>query len=462
MSSYSQRLASWACALRYSDLPDTVVANTRLRVLDVIGLTLAGLDTPFGHAVRTATLALAPGGCSRIWGSGDASTVTGAAYANAAMSQALEFDDTHNRSIVHMSGPSVAAALALAEREDVSGRDLIAAIAVGNEVSCRIGSVAPGQFHRRGFHPTGLFAPFGVTCLAGRLIGCDTGQLTSALGIVGSYAAGLLQCWVDGTQSKFLHPGAAAQNAILAATQGRSGATGPTEIIEGRFGLLAAHLQDDTLALDYGVLAETLGQHWESESASFKPFPAAHVIHPYIDALLRLRHAQEIRPEDVARIVCPVPEYIVGIVCEPTHEKRRPQSDSHGRVSLQYTLAEALVLDKLDKNAYAPASRSDPRILGLADLVEYRIDDSFPGPEQFKGEVRVELRDGRTFTETEPYNRGSAQNPMSVDEIVGKFEQNAAAVLDAGRMTEIVDRVMTLDESPSAASIVELTMSARR
>src|SRR5262249_40587814 len=161
-----------------------------------------------------------------------------------------EFDDTHNESIVHMSSPAVAAGLALSEfgkvrlRPDattvvtgpvapISGTDLIAAIAVGNEISCRVGSVAPGQFHRLGFHPSGLFAPFGVTYLAGRLLGLHSDATARAAGICGSFAAGLLECWVDGTQTKFVHPGWAAQSGIAAALLARAGTTGPARVFEG-------------------------------------------------------------------------------------------------------------------------------------------------------------------------------------------------------------------------------------
>ncbi len=118
------------------------------------------------------------------------------------------------------------------------------------------------------------------------------------------------------------------------------------------------------------------------------------MIHPYIDALLRLRAEHGIKPEQVARIVCPVPPYIEGIVCAPVAEKRRPRSDSHGRVSLQYTLAEALVLGRIGKDAYAPASLKNPQILGIADRIEYVVDASLPGPEQFKGVVKIELTTG--------------------------------------------------------------------
>src|SRR3954469_11103563 len=169
----SADIARWAARVSYDDLPDDVVRSTKLRVLDVIGLALAGAETPFGKSVRDAAVAMSSPGSCRVFGTSDSLNVTMAAFANGAFSQALEYDDTHNESIVHMSSPSVAAALAIADTTEISGRDLITAIAVGNEISCRAGSVAPGQFHRRGFHPSGLFATCGVAYLAGRLLRLD-------------------------------------------------------------------------------------------------------------------------------------------------------------------------------------------------------------------------------------------------------------------------------------------------
>src|SRR5437867_2023495 len=146
-------IARWASRVSFDDLPGDVVHASKLRVLDVIGLALAGAETPFGRSVRDAAVAMsAPGPC-RVLGSGDSINVTMAAFANGAFSQALEYDDTHNESVVHMSSPSVSAALAIADMTRVTGRDLVAAIAVGNEVSCRACSAAPGQFHRRGLLP---------------------------------------------------------------------------------------------------------------------------------------------------------------------------------------------------------------------------------------------------------------------------------------------------------------------
>jgi 2-methylcitrate dehydratase PrpD len=458
----SEQLAHWTRAVRFQDLPESVVQNTKYRVLDVIGLALAGVTTPYGASLKQASSEMNPPGPSRLFGIGQRVPVAAAAFVNGALSQAMEFDDTHNESIVHMSSPAVAAALALAEAEGLSGKEVITAIAIGNEISCRVGSVAPGQFHRRGFHPTGLFAPFGATYLAGRVLGLSSQQLVNAAGIVGSFAAGLLECWVDGTQSKFLHPGWAAQSGITAAYLGRAGNTGPTAVFDGRFGLFASHLQDKSVALDLGRITDDLGRHWESERASFKPYPAAHVIHPYLDALLRLRAQHRIDPEQVQEIVVPVAGFIVGIVCEPLSEKRRPNTDSHGRVSMQYSLAEAMARGELGRHAYQPDSLKDPRILRLADAVTYRVDPDFPGPERFKGAVQVIMRDGTVYETAEDHNRGSAENPMTHAELVGKFETNAEDLLGASRRHDLIDAVMSLDKLPAASRLVDLAISEAR
>jgi 2-methylcitrate dehydratase PrpD len=459
MASRAGELAAWAASFSFADLPADVVEATKLRVLDVIGLALAGLGTAFGESVRRAALAMDPGGAARILGTGEAVGMAAAALANGALSQAMEFDDTHNESIVHISGPSVAAALALAETRPVTGQELICAVALGNEVSCRVGSVAPGQFHRRGFHPTGLFAPFGATCLAGRLLGLTATEIANALGIAGSFASGLLECWVDGTQSKFLHPGWAAHGGLVAAHLAQAGATGPDAVFEGRFGLFASHLQDAGVARDFGRITRGLGSEWESRRASFKPYPAAHVVHPYIDAILSLRERHAIAPAKVKEIRVPVAAYILPIVCEPTAEKRRPLSDSHGRVSLPYTLAEALVRGRLAKDAYAPGSLGDPKILRLTDAVAVAVDPDFPGPERFKGQVTIVMDDGTTFEAVEEHNRGSPENPMTTEEIIAKFDDNADR-LAPDRRRRLVEAALGLKSLENARILTDLSLQA--
>ena len=456
MPPLASQVAEWVSRVAFEDLPHDVVEATKRRILDVIGLAYAGAETPFGRATTAAAIAMSPPGPARIIGARDRVGVTTAAFANAALPQALEFDDTHNESIVHMSSPAVAAGLALAETQTISGHDLILAIAIANEISCRVGSVSSGQFHRRGFHPTGLFAPFGIAYGAGRLLGLDAQQLAYAAGTCGSFAAGVLECWVDGTDTKFLHSGWAAQSGIAAAMLARAGVTGPPRIFEGRFGLFASHLQDLSVARDFDRIGERLGTYWESRNASFKPFPTAHVLHPYVSAILRVRHQHGITHRDVASIDCPVAEFNVSIVCEPVDEKCAPASRAHCRVCLQYTLAEALSTGQLGKQAYDDSSRLNPEVLALARKVRYHVDASFPGPGRFKGAVRVTLIDGRVIEEVEEYNRGSAENPMTDEELRAKFDDNASGFLPAAERDALASTIARTEQLPDVRELLNL------
>jgi 2-methylcitrate dehydratase PrpD len=455
----SSQLAGWAARTGFEDLPQDVVDATKLRVLDVIGLSLAGAETEFGKSTRAGVLAMSGPGPCHILGTGEAVPVTAAAFVNGALSQALEFDDTHNESIVHMSSPAVTAALALSEATSVSGRDLIAAIALGNEISCRVGSVSSGELHKRGFHPTGLFATMGIAYLASKLLRLDSKAMARAAGIAGSFASGLLECWVDGTQTKFLHPGWSAQSGISAAYLARSGVTGPRAVFEGRWGLFASHVQDAGAHRDFTRINAGLGSHWESRNSSFKPFPSAHVIHPYISAALRVRAKHGIPPGEIERVECPVTGFIVTIVCEPTSEKFAPATDSHGRVSLQYSVAEALYRGELGKSAYSGESLRHPEILALARKVHYFVDPSYPGPGRFKGAVKVTLKDGRVFEEIEEHNRGSAENPMTYEELRAKFEENAGGQLSAAERARLADEIARLEAIDDASVLVKLAVS---
>jgi 2-methylcitrate dehydratase PrpD len=205
-------------------------------------------------------------------------------------------------------------------------------------------------------------------------------------------------------------------------------------------------------------MVERLGTHWESRNSSFKPYPAAHVLHPYVSALLRLREKENIRPGDVERIDCPVAEFNVSIVCEPVEEKRAPATQAHGRVCLQYTLAEALYRGALGRNAYDDEARLNPEILALARRVEYHVDPTFPGPGRFKGIVRVALKDGRVVTETEEYNRGSAENPMSQAELRAKFDDNAGGVLSASARERLASEIGRTENLSEASTLVDLSV----
>jgi len=456
--SLSEQLATWYAALRYEELPEDVIVNTRLRILDVIGLSIAGSQLEYGPIAQKAARSLGGSPEAHIIGYGDQIGAASAAMANGLMAHCLEFDDTHNETLVHASVTSVTTALAAGELVSKGGRDIVTAVAGANEVACRLGGVTPGQLHINGFHATGVIGTFSAAYLACRLLGLNAGLMRHAVGIAGSMTAGSLECWSDNTHAKALHPGWAAHSGITAAFLARSGLTGPKNVFEGRWGFYRSHVQQPNYQYQFDRLTRDLGTEWESRNLSFKPFPVGHVSHPYISAILRL-YKNGLRAEQVDRIVCKLNAHWIPIVAEPLHEKLKPETAWHGRVSLQYTLAEALYTGRIDVRSYGAENLRNPEILALASKVQCEVDPNAPGREQFKGWVIVYTKDSRRLEEIEEYNRGSRQNPMSRDEIVGKFRANAEFLLPDDQTDQIIHAVENIESLRSIRDLVALTIN---
>jgi len=456
MTSLSAQASAWMVPLRYEDLPADVAESTRLRVLDSLGLMLIAAAGSFGPRIRQTVRSLGEGGACTVVGSADRAPAALAALANGAMAEALQFDDTHNATIIHATSPNVAAALAAGETAGASGRDFLAAVAGGTELTCRIGLVAPGQFHGRGLHPTGIIGTLGATFTAARLSGLAADRMATAVGHAGSLASGLLACWEDGTDTQFVHPGWAAHSAIAAVALALSGLSGPAAVLEGRFGLFRSHVQDKDFTLDFGRVTAGLGTEWECRNMSFKPYPAAHVIHPFLDAVLHLHREAGLRAGQVATFTVRIAAYMIPVVCEPVAEKVAPLTPAHGRVSLQYSLAEALCYGRLGGDGYDEGSIRNPEILELARKIRFEVDPDAPGTERYKGWVVVETTDGRRLERVEDHNWGSREKPMTAEDVRAKFRDNAGKALPSDRVAAIIDTVERLPDGGDVAGLTAL------
>ncbi|HEY1502711.1 MAG TPA: MmgE/PrpD family protein [Stellaceae bacterium] len=442
MPSVSEQAAAWSAILDLAAVPADVVAGQRWRILDTLGVALASAAQDYGRRIRGAALALGGQGHAHILGFAGTSSAPAAALANGAMASAQSFDDTHNATIVHVTASLLATCLALGEELDATGEEFLAAIVAGSELACRIGLAAPLQFHKRGWHPTGIFGAVGATYAACRLLQLDAAKTAHAVGIVGSFAAGIGAGMREGAESPNLHAGWAAQSGITAALLARADHTGPLRVFESPSGLFAAHVQEPGYAFDFAGALDGLGRRWECETISLKPYPCAHVLHSFVDAILALR-SEGLRAADVTRIRCPIAEPMIGIVCEPRAEKIAPQKDTQGRGSLPYTLAEALVTGRLDGTSYRGDAAAREEIRALAAKIEHEVDRSAK-PNQFKGWVIAELKDGRVLERIEPYNRGSAERPLRDFEIFKKFRDNAGVRFDEARTADIEAAVKAL------------------
>jgi 2-methylcitrate dehydratase PrpD len=449
-SGAAQGIANFAASLSSSLLPDDVVRAVKRHVLDAIGVALAASGT--GAVIPIVDAVKAWGGTreSAVIGSDAVVPAPAAALANGALIHALDFDDTHIESVVHPSSVVVPAALAVAQEAGASGRDLVTACAIGYEVAARIGAAAPGRFHARGFHPTGLVGPFVAAVVAGRLWGSDAAELANGLGIAGSQASGLFAALDDGTETKRFHPGWAAHAGVVAADLARRGFTGPRTVFEGQNGFFPAFLAGERP--DLSRLLRGLGYEWETTRIAIKPYPACHFVHAYMDAARRTRA----RAGDVDEVVCAVASPTVGIVCEPRAEKVAPSSAYSARFSLPFAVAVALVGGRTGLELFDEDARADRRVLALAERVRYEVDDTLPFPKTYGGRLTVIWRDGRERTVEELVNRGHPDRPLTDDEVRAKFASNARKRLDEAAADKLAATLDHLEELDGVEDVVAL------
>jgi len=449
-------VASWIAGLSFADIPKSVVDDAKLRFLDIIGVSLAASAAPVGEVARRTARRLGAGEEATVIGFGDRVPAASAALANGTMAHALDFDDTHNESVIHVSAPVVTAALAAGQLTKASGKAVLTAAISGAEITCRIGSATPSAFHKRGFHPTGVIGTFGAALIAGKLLGLDARQLQNALGIAGSQAAGILEFFSDGSWAKRLHPGWAAHAGIVASYLATEGFTGPATVFEGRYGLFATHLGPGTYSMDR--IVQGLSEEWICVKTSYKPYPCGHVVHPFVDAILAMYREDGLRANDVEKITCPTAEWMLPIMCEPRDVKLLPETDYHAKFSFPYSLAAALYFGRLGVEAFTDESIRNQQILTLARRVFNVVDRQAPDPSRFKGWVIVETKSGKKFERVVENNWGSESNPLSPDDVRQKFSENASVVLGDNQIDRLIAAVTRMEAIADVNELVELAV----
>lgn len=454
MPTQSETLADFAARLSYAALPPEVVAKTKLHLLDLLGVALASSTMPFGEGAWQAAHAAGGDGNATVIGFRERLAPAWAALVNGTLAHGTDFDDTHPASVVHVSTSVSPAALAAAEAAGADGGRFVAALALGMESAIRIGLVARGAFHDRGFHPTGICGTYAAALAAGFLAGLDAGRLADAVGLAGSMAAGSLEFLSDGSAAKRVHGGWAAHGGLVAVELARQGFSGPRGVFEGRFGLYRSHLGDE--GWDIAALTRGLGRRWEMLGLALKPYPCCHFTHAFIDCAARARGELRLRTEEIARVDCFIAPREMPVVCEPRAKKCSPQNDYDAKFSLPYTVASMLCRGHVDLDDFTPEAIRDPAVLALAARVGCYPDPSADYPRHFPGRLRVTLTDGRTVEYAEPVNRGGAERPLSVEEVRDKCRRNASRALSSDRIEALIDAVERVDRMPSLGALADL------
>jgi 2-methylcitrate dehydratase PrpD len=389
-------------------------------VLDVAGLCVAARATDYVRAVVTAAEGNGP--CTAIGHAGGHDGAS-AALVNGTAAHGEDFDDTFEGGPVHAGAVIVPVVLATAERFGCAGPHVLAGLTIGVETMCRLSVVAPMKVHQAGFHPTSVFGALAAAAAASTTLRLDEQQLVDALGIAGSMAGGIIEYLADGSWTKRLHPGWAAQSGLRAALLARAGFAGPRTVFEGTHGLFFGFAR--TREGDYGALTEAFGAEWLMETVAFKPYACGTMIHPYIDCALELAR-RNVVAEDVVEIVCEVAEGIVHRLWEPLADKQLPPNAYAAKFSTPFCIAAAFFLGDAGLAAFSEDVVRDVRIRALAKKIRYVVDPGNPYPREFTGHLRVAMRDGTVIELRQPHLRGGAREPLTREAIEAKFFANTA------------------------------------
>ncbi|MGH7310403.1 MAG: MmgE/PrpD family protein, partial [Candidatus Rokuibacteriota bacterium] len=431
---------------RFADVPNGLVENCKIGVLDAFGAGFVGSVQPWTRRILSVVQSLG--------GTPDASVihrewrtdVARAAFANGVLIGAFECEPLTGS---HASGTVLPAALAVSQRERFDGASFLTALALGFEVSARIARTAVGLETVRGFHNPGTQGPFGAAAAVGKLYGFDEERLASAMGIAGSSSAGLLEFAWSGGDTKRLHLGRAGQLGLESALLARQGVRGPQTVLEGRSGYFNAFSGPPRME----TLLAGLGTDWAIEPPSLKSY-ATHVTHQaVVDAIQRFKREHPLDPGTITRVVIRG----AGRIMEERHAGRAPHDVLGGQYSLPFTTAVALTRDMVNPLVYDETAVRDPLVRDLARRIELEPrDDVGPAaPYVWPAEVIIECGSRSHTLRTRPH-KGAPSNPFTWAEICEKFYRYTSSIVEAAQATALIDVVGRLEKVTDMADVAEL------
>ncbi|MGE0417840.1 MAG: MmgE/PrpD family protein [Acetobacteraceae bacterium] len=439
----TRAIAEFVAALRYEDLPDTVVRAACDIILDAVGCAMAAWveDKDKARIARDiAAMYPAPEKGAGVIGA----TLRGAqpafaALGNGILINAADNDDTHKRALLHTGSVVVPVALALGQSMGLSGRDVILSVVAGYEVAVRVG-MAVMPTHYRFWHSTATNGTFGAAASAAKAMGLDADGVQRALGLAGTQAAGLNTFFESGDMTKSFHPGKAALNGILSGQLAAMGHTSPPGILEHPKGYLAAFsLEPKPEALTAG-----LGTTWEILQNGIKFFPSILASHSPIQATLAIVNRVSLNPNDIESITNETYNTV------KSHFSNKDVTGTmSARVSVPYCIAVAAVDRVLTQAQFLPNRVDDPlvrQVLARTEVVPVpELDKLYP--ENFPARVTIRMKDGSSHQETVMKPKGDPGNPLTPDEIAAKYRENAVEVVGAAQADALLAAIRGLPDA---------------
>lgn len=443
----TQALADFAASVTFNDLPKEVVYQTKRIILDSIACTLGGYSSEKGYISRKMMKALGGNPDATIIGSGEKSSVINATFANANMGNAIDIDDTVL--MAHPAVPTVMGALPLAEKERVSGKDLITAVATGYDIGIRIGGASSSwlkaedgvirtlRVHGYSWHT------FNAAVAAAKILKYDAEKMGHVFGLAGMFASmPAMAAWAKPIDSlpttKYYEAGWTTQGGVYAALLTKEGYTGPAEILEGKAGFWRMRGRED---VDYNFMVSDMGKRWWIIETSFKPWPCCRFIHYSLTAFTRLIDKYDLKAEEIEKVL------IKGsMLYAPIFHVKQPKTPANMQFSAPHALANAAfrvtpgplwqypeTMDDPKMKIFRDKVSIEPNVETLAVMARDLAGEPPRQPKRVPTTVEVTAR-GKVFSETAEFAKGDPSAwvegmEMTDDELKIKYRNQAVNVL---------------------------------
>lgn len=458
-SGLTKYVAEFVLNLKYEDVPADVISLGKKSILDGFGLALAGSMADSGPISRKyAGYFGASREKSTMIGASAKASPRFAAFVNGVSIHADDFDDTQLAIakdrvyglLTHPTAPVLAAAFAIAEANNISGRDLMAAYFAGVEVETKMAEAIAPRHYVDGFHSTGTCGSFGSAAASSKLRRLTLEQTLYGFGIVGAEAAGLRENF--GTMTKPFQAGHAAENGVAAADLAGLGWTAAPQILEAPRGFFHAYGG----SFDVAAIQDRLGNPWTlaNPGVSLKPYPSGSLTHPAMAAMLRLIQKYNIAPADVEKVDVGTNQNMPNALIH-----HRPQTGLQAKFSMEFCIAVLLLERRASLAQFTDAYVNRPEVKAMVERVNFYVDPvaEKAGYDKMTSLITVHLRDGKTLSDRADFAKGSPADPMTMEEVKTKFRGCAEyAGWSKSKTDAIIESVADLEDAHDVKQLAKL------
>lgn len=460
------KLAKYIKELKYEDLPQKTIDNTKRLFLDMYGCMIAGSST---DAVPELVEMVDDWGGkeeSSLFMYGNKLPAPYAGLVNTVMSHARDFDDTHDPAVLHTSVVVIPACLAAAQIAEehghkVDGKELIAAIVGGIDVHCKLSKSFTLSVPQSGFTYTALCGYFAAAAAAAKLIGLDEEGIINAIGLVYTQAGGTNQAAMDAVLAKRCQPGLATMGGIISAVMASKGITGVKNVFDGKNGFYYTYMKGNCKP---EIFFDTLGKEYEVDALSYKPFPCCRFNHAAITLTRKMMADYDIRPEEILAVDIETTAGTYKTICEPLEMRRNPDSPVCAQFSLPFTVSCQLGTGSVALENFTQEGIYDKRIRDIIGKVTPVVSEELE--EKYGrgcGAVRITIKTTRgTFTDFGEEAKGSPTNPMSIEDIEEKVHSCAkfsALPVDTDALNSAISTIEALEGTDSVENLMQILNS---